>query len=391
MQKRDIAVVMSGGGMNGMLMELGFLKRLRESDLWPRIGVFFGTSAGALGGTMAALGRLDDLEQFLYGLRADETFRPNRLWRLPLLGTHDYALPATIAERLGDPLELAHALIAAEPEVVVFATDVTQDERPGPSERPFELVYSSRTSTPDELAGGVLASSAVNALVLPLAVGDRVATDGGWVRNYPLLAAYERPDVELIVAFRYEPRYPLAGTGALAAAAARLRRYRKLPAARALVAELQEAAEREERGEPAHLVDTLARLSRVAIGRNTALEELTAIEREHAIRELHALKRDVLELIERARMRRSERERLVAAVEQRFASAEFPFAHERVIPRITVAGSSGDVHLGAGWRKQPQWTEEAKRALIERGYELTDVELRAAGIQCDERAFEAVT
>jgi predicted acylesterase/phospholipase RssA len=386
--KKDVAVVMSGGGMNGMLMEVGFLKRLRESDLWPRIGVFFGTSAGALGAAISALGRLDDLEQFLYSLRADETFRPNRLWRLPLLGTHDYALPATIAERLGDPLELANALIAAEQEVVVFATDVTQDVLPT-DDHPFELVYSSRTATPDELARAILASAAVNALVLPLSVGDRVATDGGWVRNYPLLAAYERPDVELIVSFRYEPRYPLFGTGALAATVARLRRYRKFPAARALVAELQEAADREERGEPAHFVDTLARLSRVAIGRNTALEELTAIEREHAVRELHALRRDVHELIRTSRMRRSERDRLLGAVERRFAAAAFPFAHERVIPRITVAGTSGEVHLGAGWRKQPPWTEDAKRALIARGYDLTDDQLRAAAVA--ETAFEPVS
>jgi predicted acylesterase/phospholipase RssA len=264
---RDVAVVLSGGGMNGMLMELGFLKRLRESELWPRIAVYFGTSAGALGGTMAALDRIGDLEGFLYRLRVEETFRPNRIWRLPLLGTHDYVLPGTIAERLGDPLELAEALRGVDAEVVVYATDITLDRPDGVSaEHPFELVYSSRTSPAEELARGVLASAAISALVLPVVVGDRVATDGGWVRNFPLLAAYERPQIELIVAFRYEPRYPIFGTSSLAAAVARLRRYSRLPAARRLVAELQEAAEREERGEPAHLVDTLARLSRVAIG-----------------------------------------------------------------------------------------------------------------------------
>ena len=67
---RDVAIVLSGGGINGVLLELGFLKRLRESPLWPRIGWIYGTSAGALAGTMAALDRLDDLEEFLMELAA---------------------------------------------------------------------------------------------------------------------------------------------------------------------------------------------------------------------------------------------------------------------------------------------------------------------------------
>jgi len=36
-ETRDLAVVHSGGGINGVLLELGFLKRLRESPLWSRI------------------------------------------------------------------------------------------------------------------------------------------------------------------------------------------------------------------------------------------------------------------------------------------------------------------------------------------------------------------
>jgi predicted acylesterase/phospholipase RssA len=96
--QRDVAIVMSGGGMNGMLLELGFLKRLRESPLWTRVGWVYGTSAGALAGVMAALDRLDELETFLLGLEPAETFRPHRLWQTPLTGLHDYALPDTIAE-----------------------------------------------------------------------------------------------------------------------------------------------------------------------------------------------------------------------------------------------------------------------------------------------------
>jgi predicted acylesterase/phospholipase RssA len=377
--ERDVAVVLSGGGMNGMLMEVGFLKRLRETGLWSRIRVFFGSSAGAFGSAMAALDRLDDMEEFLFGLQVHETFRPNRPWRLPLRGTHEYALPDTIAERLGDPIELSSALAAVEPEVIVFATDVSQDGQPGDPDHPFELVYSSRTSPPEEFSRGLIASAAVSALVLPVAVGNRVATDGGWVRNFPVLAAYQRDDVELIVAFRYEPRHPAFRSGSLAAAAGRLRRYSRLPAARAVVAELEEATQREERGEPVHVVDTLARLSRAAIGRNTAVEELTAQERERAVHELRTLEADVLGLIGRTAPG-PDRDRLAAAVEERFRVAAFPFAHDRLIPRITVKGSPGDVYLGAGWRRQQPWSREAKRALIDRGYALADAEFRAAGV-----------
>lgn len=377
-ERRDVAVVLSGGGMNGLLMEVGFLRRLRETTLWPRIGWYFGTSAGAVSGSMAALDRLDQLEDFLFRLRPEETFRPNRLWRLPLLGTHDYVLPQTVAERLGDPTEIARELAAAVPELVVVVTDVTSTSEDGAGSRLFELAYSSKTTEPAEMGRAVLASAAISAFVLPMAVGDRVGTDGGWVRNFPLGYAYERPGVERIVAFRYVPKYPTFAAGALAAAARRLRRYSRLPPARALVAELEQAAEREARGEPAHVIDTFARLTRVAVLRNTALEELNADYRDQSIRELRSLREDIGGLV---RDGSDERERLAAEIERRFKEAKFPFGHDRIIPRITVAGSVGEVSLDPGFRKPKPWTVEAKRALMDRGYELAAAEFRASGIE----------
>ena len=181
MSKRDVALVLSGGGVNGVLLQLGFLQRLRESELWPRVGCIYGTSAGALTGAMAALDRLDDLEEFTLGLQPRDIFAPQRLWQLPLSGLHHYALPATIAERLLEPRDLALALAAAPIEVVVFATDVTEHE-----ETSYELAYSSHETAPETMAQAMLASAAVSALVLPVPVGDRIATDGGWVRNFPL-------------------------------------------------------------------------------------------------------------------------------------------------------------------------------------------------------------
>jgi predicted acylesterase/phospholipase RssA len=384
---RDTAVVLSGGSVNGVLMELGFLRRVRESSLWPRVGWVFGTSAGALSGCMATLDRLDELERFLLDLRPEETFRPNRLWRLPLLGLHDYTLPRTIAERLGDPVELAEELVAAERELVVCATDVTSAVREGDA-MTYELIYSSRSTPPREMMQAILASAAISALVLPLRVGDQIATDGAWVRNYPLLHAYERREVETIVAFRFLPRYPQLSVEALRTLRKRLARFERVPPIRAFVAELREAEERDARGEPAHLGEMLVRLNRAAIMRNTHVEETTADERDVSMRELEALRTDVLALAGR-HVRRGERARLLQALEERFRTAAFPFRRERSVQRITVRGSVGEVSLEPGLRRQKPWTDEAKRGIIARGYQLADRELRAAGIDADAAAGSA--
>jgi len=370
-----VAIVLSGGGMNGVLMELGFLQRLRESEYWPRVGWIFGTSAGALSGTLAAVDRLDDLERFLLDLRPEETFRPHRLWQLPLTGLHDYALPKTIERKLGDRVALSRDLAAGDIELVVVATDVTDDEDDDGS-NPRELVYSSRTTPPELFSEAVLASAAISALVLPLRVGDRIATDGGWVRNFPLGYAYDHPEIGLIFGFRYLPRYPRIGTEGLARLRRRLERFRRVPPVRAFIAELASAEERAARGEPAHLVDMIVRLMRVSILRNNALEERYADEKDQSIRELEALRRDVVALVDENVRGSGRRQRLAQAVDERFASAQFPFRHDRLVPRITVHASVGEVSLDPGFRSQKPWTVEAKRALIARGYELADLELR---------------
>jgi predicted acylesterase/phospholipase RssA len=376
--RRDVAIVLSGGGVNGVLMELGFLRRLQESELWPRVGFVFGTSAGALAGSMAALDRLDELEEFLLDLQPADTFRPNRLWRLPLLGLHEYVLPRTIAGRIGDPVDLGRDLAVCERELVVVATDASPLAE-GLDVRDYELVYSSRRTPPEELAAAIFASAAQSALVLPVRVGDRIATDGGWVRNFPLAHAYARPGVRMIVAFRYLPRFPEVTTDGLGRLRQRLERFRAVPPIRAFIAELKEAEERSRGGEPAHLPEMILRLTRAAIVRNTVVEEKTADERDESIRELARLREDVRELIER-HVGRRERRRLVTAVEERFETARFPFRHDRSIPRITVRGWTDGVSLDPGLRAQKPWSEEDKLALIDRGYALADAELQRAGI-----------
>jgi predicted acylesterase/phospholipase RssA len=367
--ERDVAVVLSGGAVNGVLMELGFLQRLRESALWPRVGWIYGTSAGALSGTMAALDRLDELEDFMLRLQPEETFRPHSLWRLPLLGSHDYRLPDTVAERIGDLVPLARELAGAPIEMTVVATDVSDDDQ-GSGQHAYELVYSARTTPPETMAQAILASAAISALVLPRRIGDRVATDGAWVRNFPLGHAYAQPGVELIVSFRYLPRYPRMGTEGLARMRRRLERFPKLPPVRALIAELQDAEARGARGEPAHWPDMIVRLMRVAIQQNTVLEERVARDKDEALRALAELRQDVDEIVRAQGGRRGDR--VAEAVAERFDSASFPFLGDRAIPRIAVQSTAGEVSLETGLRTPAPWTEDAKRALIRRGYDLLD-------------------
>ena len=377
--RRDVAIVLSGGGINGVLMELGFLQRVRESSLWPRVGWIYGTSAGAFAGAMAALDRLPEFEAFLLDLTPNETFRPNRLWRLPLLGLYEYALPDTIEERFGNLALVAEELRDAEVELVVIATDATPSQEET-DVRDYELVYSSRRTEPKEMAQAILASAAISALVLPVPVGDRVATDGAWVRNFPLAHAYAEPRVAEIVAFRYVPRYPHIGTEGLVRLRRRLERFGRVPPIRAFVEELRLAEKREAQGLPAHLPDMIMRLTRAAIVRNTVIEERGADDRDQSIDELRRLQDDVNALIRKHVRGVNRRARLEEAISARFERANFPFSHQRTIPRTTVRASVADVSLEPGARDQKQWTVEAKQALIARGYRLADDELRDAGI-----------
>ena len=316
--ERDVAVVLSGGAVNGVLLELGFLQRLRASTLWPRVGWIYGTSAGALSGTMAALDRLDALERFMLELQPDDVFRPHSLWRLPLLGSHDYRLPDTIAERLGNIEQIAAELASSPIEVVVCATDVSDDAHGPAGAHAYELCYSSRSTPAATMAEAILASAAVSALVLPRPVADRIATDGAWVRNFPLGHAYRRPGVELIVSFRYVPTYTRSGADWIERFRRRLERFPRVPPVKALIAELRLAEARADRGEPAHWGDMIVRLMRVAVQQNTVVEEQVGV------------------------------------------------------PRIAVQASTGELTLETGLRRPEPWGENEKRALIARGYALLD-------------------
>jgi predicted acylesterase/phospholipase RssA len=370
--RRDVAIVLSGGGVNGILLELGFLKRLSETDLWPRVGWIYGTSAGALAGTMAALGRLGDLEEFLLDLQPQDAFRPRAVWQFPG-GLHDYTLPETVADRIGSPEELGAALAAAEIELVVYATDVS-DYPEGDEARDFELEYSSRTTEPEVMGRAILASAAISGLVLPILLDGRIATDGGWVRNFPLEHAYRNPDVAEIAAFRYIASYPPTDAAFLERTRDRLERFRAVPPVRALLAEVRLAQERSSRGEPAHYGELIVRLMRVAFARNSVVEERIAEERDTSVQELRRLRDDVTAAALTAAPP-WRRKRLRSELDARFAAARFPFRHDRHVPVLVVRGSAGEASLDPTFRSEAPWPVELKRALIERGYALTDAAL----------------
>jgi predicted acylesterase/phospholipase RssA len=244
------------------------------------------------------------------------------------------------------------------------------DDAHGAGAHAYALEYSSRTTPAETMAQAILASAAVSALVLPRRIGDRVATDGAWVRNFPLGPAYRQPGVELIVSFRYLPTYPRFGADGLVRFRRRLERFPKVPPVKALIAELREAEERVARGEPAHWPDMIVRLMRVAIQQNTVQEERNARDKDEALAALEALRSDVGAIVRREGGRRAER--VARAVEERFAAARFPFLGDRSIPRIAVQSTAGEVSLEAGLRNPKPWSEEQKLALIARGYSLLD-------------------
>jgi predicted acylesterase/phospholipase RssA len=366
--QRDVAVVLSGGGINGVLLELGFLRCLHETDVWPRIGWVYGTSAGALSGAMATLDRLDALEEFVLGLQPDEVFRPRRVWQFPG-GLHDYTLPGTIEERLGGAAEMGADLASSPIELVVFATDVS-DHVEADNARHFELAYSSRSTPPELMGRALLASAAISGLVLPISVDGVIATDGGWVRNFPLEHAYRNPDVEAVAAFRYLATYPPTDVAFLGRMRERLDRFRAVPPVRALLAEIRLAEERASRGEPAHYAELIIRLMRVAIARNSVLEERFVAERETSVRELQRLREEVIAAAVAAAPVRK-RAKLRAELEELFSAARFPFRHDRHLPSLVVRATAGEQGLDPTFRSDERWPEESKRALIERGYRLT--------------------
>ena len=371
----DTAVVLSGGSINGIFLQLGFLQALRASDLWPRIGWVYGTSAGALSGWSTALDNLDEHERFLMELQPEDVFAAHDLWRAPFVGLHRYALPDTVAERLGDPVELARRVQAGPRELTVVTIDIGLSAGSAEAENPFERAFSSRDETAETLADAIFASAAISTFVLPLRIGQGVYADGGWVRNFPLAYAYAEPRAQAIVGCRYRASPSGFSGRGLHSWHERMSRLARVRVARGVTAELRDAIERHERGEPMHLVDTIARLSHIAVYRNSDLEVHRADERDRSLLALDAVRTQMRTAIGSA-TRGRRRTELLRELDNAFESADFPFAHSRVVPRLVVDVATPDGTRLDITRRPGPWSDEAKLSLARHGRRVTEEALQ---------------
>ena len=367
----DTALVLSGGSVNGIYLQLGFLQVIRESRLWPAVGWVCGTSAGAFSGWAAARDEIDEHERFLMGMQPQDVFEAQDLWRTPFVGLHRYALPDSVAEQLGDPVEAARALRDGPRELTVVTIDIGLSPDSALSEDPYERAFNSRNDTPEAFAAALFASGAISTFVLPLRIEESVYGDGGWVRNFPLAYAYREPAVHRILGARYRSSaVGFTGTG-LQTWHNRMSRLSRVKMARGVTAELGQAIERQSRGEPMHLIDTISRLSHIAVSRNSDLEVQLADERDRSLQALQDVREQMRKTIESV-ARGRQRTELLTALDESFATADFPFRRSRVVPRLVVDLTTPEgVRLDVT-RSRATWSEEDKLALVRHGRRLTE-------------------
>jgi predicted acylesterase/phospholipase RssA len=380
---RKTALVLSGGGISGVMLEAGFVKRLRRAAVWDSLAVVYGTSAGAMVGAMACLDRIEELEAFLLDLEPSDVFEPCSLLSLPLMGTHRYQLPKTVEDRFGPVSSLCRDLKHAEVELCVVVSDVTPDWRSTASHHLGEALFSSWRHDEDIFAEALLASAAIPLLVAPLRVGDRVGTDGSWVRNFPLTYAYADARVEEIVSFRIDTPEPRFSPYRVERLASHLRRFRHLPPAGRLASDVEEALARSAWGGSVTAFEALARLMQMSIARNTMLEEHRVQENDQALAELEDLRRRALEAAAgRGILARIGARKRRQALEEAFEAANFPFQRYRKLRRLACSATP-EVHLES-YRKRP-WGREEKLRLMRQGYlvadrALSDTESRDRGL-----------
>ena len=260
--------------MNAILLELGFLQRLREDPLWAagRLDLrHVGRRAGGHDGGARPARRPRGVRA---RPRAGGDVPAEPALAAPLNGLHDYTLPETIAERLA-PVERAGARgrprrRSSSSCDVTDVTDGELDER-----HAFERTTRAAIDAARRDGRAVLASAAISALVLPLRVGEMIGTDGGWVRNFPLGHAYDNPDVERDRRLPLRlPRHPRSSGENLVAAAAPARAVpRRAAGAGADRRARGGRGARRSEASPRTSPEMIVRLMRVTIARNTALEE----------------------------------------------------------------------------------------------------------------------
>ena len=229
----------------------------------------------------------------------------------------------------------------------------------------------------------ILASAAISGIVLPIRVGANIATDGGWVRNFPFEHAYRNPSVEAIAAFRYVPSYPVSDGAFLERTRERLELFRAVPPVR-------DAPRRGASGPGASLTrragalrgaDRPAHARRLRAERGRSRSGLRSNARRRSPSSSCSATTSHGAAV--AAAPRWRRKALRAELDARFAAARFPFRHERHVPTLVVRGTSGPDSLDPTFRSDAPWPEERKRALIDRGYTLTDETLERTRSFCD--------
>ena len=208
-----------------------------------------------------------------------------------------------------------------------------------------------------------------------------IATDGAWVRNFPLGHAYDQPGVELIVSFRYLPSYPRFSSDGLARLRRRLERFPKLPPVRALIAR----AARGGGARRARRAGALGRHDRPPDARRRAAEHRCSRSAPRVEKDAGARRTRRAAGGRRgdrtARGRTPRRRASLPRSTERFAAARFPFLADRLVPRIAVSTARRARSASrAGLRNPKPWSDDAKRELIARGYELLDEELRERAV-----------
>ena len=261
--------------------------------LWARVGWIYGTSAGALSGTMAALDRLDDLEEFLLGLQPADAFRPRPVWQFPgglarLHAPRDDRRPHRLARpssaprcatarhrarRLRDrrrrlpgrrrrPRLRARVLLAVDR----AGGDGSRDPRVGRDQRPRAPGRARRRASRPTAAGCGTSRSSTRTATPRSPRSPRSATSRATRRPTP-----------------HSSNGRASGSSASAPFLPCARCWRRSGSRRSASA----------RGEPAHYGELIVRLMRVAFARNAVVEERLAAERETSVAELRRLREDV--------------------------------------------------------------------------------------------------
>jgi NTE family protein len=175
-----VAFVLSGGASLGAI-QVGMLRALYERNISP--DVIIGTSAGALNGAFIAsrpqtVATADALGEIWRGLRRGQAFPLNPLTGLlGFLGARDHLVPQSGLRRLiARHIEYQQLEEMPIPLHVVAVDVITGEE-----------LRLSRGSVLD----AVLASTAIPAVLPPVAWEDRVLMDGGVANDTPICHALE--------------------------------------------------------------------------------------------------------------------------------------------------------------------------------------------------------